>query len=61
MLFYRQLELAVVAEPITYHSLIVRPKPAGRRPSIASRPGRVATGQAAERPRRQNDHEYRTP
>ena len=38
MLFYRLLELAVVAEPITYHSLIVRPKPAGRRPSIAPVP-----------------------
>ena len=61
MLFYRLLELAVVAEPITYHSLIVRPKPTGRRPSIASRPGRVATDQAAERPWRQNDHEYRAP
>jgi len=61
MLSCRLLELAVAAEPITCHSLIVRPKQAGRRPSIASRPGRVATGQAAERPRRQNDHEYRTP
>jgi hypothetical protein len=61
MLFDRLLELAVVAEPISYHSLIVRPKPTGRRPSIVCRPGRVAIDQAAERPWRQNEHECRAP
>lgn len=53
MLFYRLLEQAVVAEPITYRSLIVSPKPTGRRPSIASSPGRAASVQAGERPWRQ--------
>ncbi len=50
MLFYRLLEQAVAAEPITYRSLIISPKPTGRRPPIASSPGRVATVQAIERP-----------
>ena len=50
LLFYRLLEQAVVAEPITYRSLIVNPKPTGRRPSRASRPGRVATAEAVRRP-----------
>lgn len=50
MLFYRLLEQAVVAEPITYRSLFVNSKPTGRRPSTASRPGRVVPVQAVHRP-----------
>jgi transposase-like protein len=53
MLFYRLLEQAVVAEPITYRGLVVNSKPTGRRPSIPSRPGRVATVEAVHRPWRQ--------
>jgi transposase-like protein len=53
MLFYRLLEQAVVAEPITYRSLVVNSKPTGRRPSTASRPGRVAPVQTVHRPWRQ--------
>ncbi|MGO9885409.1 MAG: IS1595 family transposase, partial [Solirubrobacteraceae bacterium] len=50
LLFYRLLEQAVIAEPITYRGLIVNSKPTGRRPSLPSRPGRVATVQAVHRP-----------
>jgi len=53
LLFYRLLEQAVIAEPITYRGLIVNSKPTGRRPSLPSRPGRVATVQAVHRPWRQ--------
>lgn len=53
MLFYRLLEQAVAADPITYSSLIVNPKPTGRRPKIAHSPGRVATVQPVHRPWRQ--------
>jgi transposase-like protein len=53
LLFYRLLEQAVVAEPVTYRGLVVNSNPTGRRPSIASGPGRVATVQAVDRPWRQ--------
>jgi transposase-like protein len=53
LLFYRLLEQAVIAEPITYRGLIVNSKPTGRRPSLPSRPGRVATVEAVHRPWRQ--------
>ncbi len=53
LLFYRLLEQAVIAEPITYRGLVVNSKPTGRRPSLPSRPGRVATVQAVHRPWRQ--------
>jgi transposase-like protein len=54
MLFYRLLEQAVAAEPITYRSLIADPSPTGRRPSRASRPGRVTTPRAVHRPWRES-------
>ena len=54
LLFYRLLEQAILAEPITYRSLIANPSPTGRRPSLASQPGRVATPAAVHRPWRQS-------
>ena len=53
LLFYRLLEQAILAEPITYRSLIANPGPTGRRPTRATRPGRVATVAAVHRPWRQ--------
>jgi transposase-like protein len=54
LLFYRLLELAIAADPITYRSLIVKPHPTGRRPAFPSSPGRVATVPAVHRPWRHN-------
>jgi len=54
LLFYRLLEQAVAADPITYHSLVVNPTPTGRRSPRPSRPGRVATVPTVHRPWRQN-------
>lgn len=42
LLFYRLLDQAIAADPITYGSLIVSPHPTGRRPASPSSPGRVA-------------------
>ena len=53
LLFYRLLEQAVAADPITYRSLLVNPRPTGRRPKPASGPGRVASVPAVHRPWRQ--------
>lgn len=53
MLFYRLLQQAIAAEPITYTSLIAEPNPTGRRPSPASRPGRVSTAPVVHRPWRE--------
>ena len=50
LLFYRPLEQAILAEPITYRSLIANPSPTGRRPTRATQPGRVATVAAVHRP-----------
>jgi hypothetical protein len=58
LLFFRLLQQAVAADPITYRSLIVNRKPTGRRPSHASRPGRVATTEAAHRPWRQSQQTW---
>ena len=54
LLFYRLLEHAVAADPITYRSLVVNPTPTGRRSPRPSRPGRVADVPAVDRPWRQN-------
>ena len=54
LLFYRLLEHAVAADPITYRSLVVNPTPTGRRSTRPSRPGRVADVPAVDRPWRQN-------
>jgi transposase-like protein len=54
LLFYRLLEQAVTADPITYRSLVVNPTPTGRRSPRPTRPGRVATVPAVHRPWRQN-------
>jgi transposase-like protein len=54
LLFYRLLEQAIMAEPITYRSMIANPSPTGRRPALASPPGRVATPEALPRPWRQS-------
>ncbi len=48
LLFYRLLEQAILAEPITYRSLIANPSPTGRRPTRATpaRPRRHRGGRA---------------
>ena len=53
LLFYRLLEQAVAADPVTYRSLLVNPRPTGRRPKLASGPGRVAPVPDVHRPWRQ--------
>ena len=54
LLFYRLLEQAILAEPITYRSLIANPSSTGRRPTRATQPGRVATVATVHRPWRQS-------
>lgn len=54
LLFYRLLEQAVAAEPITYRSLVVNPTATGRSSPLPSKPGRVAQTPAVHRPWRQN-------
>jgi transposase-like protein len=61
LLFYRLLEQAVAADPITYRSLVVNPTPTGRRSSLPTRPGRVAVVPAVNRPWRQNPENTRLP
>ena len=53
LLFYRLLEQAVAADPITYRSLVVNPTPTARRSPLPSRPGRVADVPAVHRPWRE--------
>jgi hypothetical protein len=50
LLFYRLLEQAVATDPITYSSLIINPRPTGRRPPRPSSPGHVAGVPAVHRP-----------
>ena len=50
LLFYRLLEQAIATDPVTYRSLIVNPRPTGRRPALPSSPGRVAAVPAVHRP-----------
>jgi transposase-like protein len=47
LLFYRLLEQAVAADPVTYRSLIVNPRPGARRPTL---PTRSPTSPATNRP-----------
>jgi transposase-like protein len=54
LLFYRLLQQAVIAEPVTYRSLVVNPTATGRRSPLPSKPGRVAQAPAVHRPWRQN-------
>jgi transposase-like protein len=54
LLFYRLLEQAVAADPVTYRSLVVNSRPTGRRPSRPISPGRVATVPTVHRPWREN-------
>ncbi len=54
LLFYRLLEQAIAAEPVTYRSLVVNPNATGRRSPRPSRPGRVAPVPAVHRPWRGN-------
>jgi len=54
LLFYRLLEQAVTADPVTYRAVIVNPRPTGRRPALASSPGRVAAVAAVDRPWRRS-------
>ncbi len=49
LLFHRLLEQAVATDPITYRSLIVNPRPTGRRPA---RPLRSPVSPVVERPSR---------
>jgi hypothetical protein len=53
LLFYRLLEQAVAADPITYRSLVVNPTPTARRSPLPPRPGRVADVPAVHRPWRE--------
>jgi len=53
MLFYRLLEQSIVADPITYSSLIANPRATGRQARPPSRPGRVASVPEVYRPWRQ--------
>jgi transposase-like protein len=53
LLFYRLLQQAILTDPITYRSLVVNPRPTGRRPTPPARPGRVAPVPTAHRPWRQ--------
>lgn len=52
LLFYRLLEQAVVTDPVTYRSLIINPRPGGRRPTL---PTRAPTSPATHRPWRQTN------
>jgi transposase-like protein len=47
MLFYRLLEQALATDPVTYRSLIINPRPTGRRPA---RPRRSPVSPAVPRP-----------
>ena len=47
LLFYRLLEQAILAEPITYRSLIVNPQPGRKRPPL---PNRFPPSPAIKRP-----------
>lgn len=53
LLFYRLLQQAIVTDAITYRSLVVNPRPTGRRPPFPSSPGRVAPVSVVHRPWRQ--------
>jgi len=53
LLFYRLLGQAILTDPITYSSLVVNPRPTGRRPALPTSPGRVAAVPAVHRPWRQ--------
>jgi transposase-like protein len=53
LLFYRLLGQAILADPITYRSLVVNPRPTGRRPASPPSPGRVAAVSVVHRPWRQ--------
>jgi transposase-like protein len=53
LLFYRLLEQAVITDPVTYRSLIVNPRPGGRRPTL---PTRSPTPPAIDRPWRTTNH-----
>jgi transposase-like protein len=53
LLFYRLLQQAILTDPITYRSLVVNPRPSGRRPASPTSPGRVAPVSAVHRPWRQ--------
>jgi hypothetical protein len=50
LLFYRLLEQAILADPITYRSLIMNPQPGRPRPAL---PIRSSAAPASERPWRE--------
>ena len=50
LLFYRLLEQALVADPVTYRNLIAKPRTGGRRPAL---PPRSPASPVVERPWRQ--------
>jgi transposase-like protein len=51
LLFYRLLEQAILADPITYCSLIVNPRPGRPRPTLPIRsPARPSRGRGASQP-----------
>ena len=41
LLFYRLLQQAILTAPITYRTLVVNPRPTGRRPTPPGSPGRL--------------------
>jgi transposase-like protein len=53
LLFYRLLQQAILTDPITYRSLVITPRPTGRRPALPRSPGRVAAASIVHRPWRQ--------
>jgi transposase-like protein len=53
LLFYRLLQQAILTDPITYRTLVVNPRPSGRRPALPSSRGRVVAVSAVHRPWRQ--------
>jgi hypothetical protein len=50
LLFYRLLQQAILTDPITYRSLIVNPRPTGRRPQLPSGPRPPGRPSAVHRP-----------
>jgi transposase-like protein len=61
LLFYRLLNQAIAAEPITYRSLVANSTPTSPRSTRPSRPGRVADIPAVHRPWRENPAVTRLP
>lgn len=53
LLFYRLLQQAIMTDPITYRSLVINPRPTGRRPAVPPNSSRAAAVPHVHRPWRQ--------